>query len=72
MGRPAPSPTEPNTKGNPRLSAKFAEFLMMWPDGWVTDPEIGLSRNAPLKCVGNGVVPDQAIAAFEYLLTLTD
>lgn len=72
MGRPAPSPTEPNTKGNPRLSAKFAEFLMMWPDGWVTDPEIGLSRNAQLKCVGNGVVPDQAIAAFEYLLTLTD
>lgn len=41
---------------------------MMWPEGWVTDPELGLSRNAQLKLVGNGVVPNQAIAAFTYLL----
>lgn len=67
-GRPAPSPTEPNTKGNLRLSSKFSEWLMMWPEGWVTDPELGLSRNAQLKLVGNGVVPNQAIAAFTYLL----
>jgi DNA (cytosine-5)-methyltransferase 1 len=70
--RPAPSPTEPNTKGNLRLSAKFSEWLMMWPPGWVTDPELKLSRNAQLKLVGNGVVPHQAIAAFTYLFTLID
>ncbi|MFF0498488.1 DNA cytosine methyltransferase [Nocardia aobensis] len=67
-GRPAPSPTEPNTKGNLRLSSKFSEWLMMWPEGWVTDPELALSRNAQLKLVGNGVVPRQCIAAFTHLL----
>jgi DNA (cytosine-5)-methyltransferase 1 len=69
---PAPSPTEPTVKGNLRLSAKFSEWLMMWPPGWVTDPELKLSRNAQLKLVGNGVVPHQAIAAFTYLFTLID
>lgn len=33
------------------------------PDGWVTAPEIGLTRNEQLKACGNGVVPQQAIAA---------
>lgn len=68
MSRPAPAPTEPNTKGNPRLSAAFAEWLMFWPAGWVTDPEIGLSRNDQLRVIGNGVVPPQAVAAFAQLL----
>jgi len=69
--RPAPAPTEPNKNGNPRLSAAFSEWLMGWPDGWVTDPEIGISRNDQLRIVGNGVCPQQAAAALRYLMGST-
>jgi DNA (cytosine-5)-methyltransferase 1 len=65
---PAPAPTEPNKNGNPRLSAAFSQWLMGWPDGWVTDPAIGLSRNDQLRIVGNGVCPQQAAAALRYLI----
>jgi DNA (cytosine-5)-methyltransferase 1 len=37
-------------------------------DGWVTDPDIGISRNDQLKACGNGVVPQQAIAALSDML----
>jgi DNA (cytosine-5)-methyltransferase 1 len=67
---PAPAPTEPNKNGNPRLAAAFSQWLMGWPDGWVTDPDIGISRNDQLRIVGNGVVPQQAAAAIRYLLVL--
>ena len=67
--RPAPAPTEPNSKGNPRLNAAFSEWMMGWPDGWVTDVP-GVSRNDALRCIGNGVVPQQATAALRYLLTV--
>lgn len=40
------------------------------PDGWVTDVP-GISRNAQLKALGNGVVPQQAEAAVRHLLTVT-
>lgn len=64
--RPAPAPTEPNTKGNPRLSPAFAEWMMGWPAGWVTDvPDV--KRNNQLKLIGNGVCPQQAIAALQWL-----
>lgn len=69
---PAPAPTEPNKNGNPRLSAAFSEWLMGWPDGWVTDPDIGISRNDQLKIVGNGVCPQQAVAALRYLLSVCE
>ena len=68
---PAPPPTEPNKNGNPRLSAEFSQWLMGWPDGWVTDPAIGISRNDQLRIVGNGVVSLQAAAALRYLLAVT-
>ena len=70
LTRPAPAPTEPNKNGNPRLSAAFSEWLMGWPVGWVTDPDIGISRNNQLKIIGNGVCPQQATAALTYLLTI--
>ena len=38
------------------------------PDGWVTDPAIGISRNEQLKACGNGVVPQQAMAALRDML----
>jgi len=72
LTRPAPAPTEPNKNGNPRLSAAFSEWLMGWPEGWVTDPEIGISRNDQLKIIGNGVCPQQAVAALRYLLTVDE
>jgi DNA (cytosine-5)-methyltransferase 1 len=37
------------------------------PEGWVTDVP-GLSRNAMLKALGNGVVPQQAALALRLLL----
>ena len=40
------------------------------PDGHVTDPAIGISRNDQLKALGNGVVPQQCAAAIRRLLTI--
>jgi len=61
LGRPAPAPTETTTKGTQRLSPRFVEWMMGLPEGWVTGR--GLSRPEQLKCLGNGVVPQQAAAA---------
>ena len=36
------------------------------PDGWVTDVP-GVSRAQQLKALGNGVVPQQAMAALAWL-----
>lgn len=69
-GRPAPSPTEPNRNGNPRLSSRFAEWMMLLPAGHVTG--VGLSRNEELKAIGNGVVPAQAFAALERLMPIAE
>lgn len=66
-GVPAPEPTEPGPKGNPRLSARFVEWMMMLPAGWVTDVP-GATRNQALKALGNGVVPPQAAAALRLML----
>lgn len=68
LTRPAPPPTEPNTRGKPRLNAAFSEWMMGWPGGWVTAVD-GLSRTAQLKIIGNGCVPQQAHAAIQRLAT---
>ena len=65
-GRPAPEPTELGPKGKPRLSARFVEWMMCLPDGWVTDVP-GVTRIEALKALGNGVVPLQAVAALRHL-----
>jgi DNA (cytosine-5)-methyltransferase 1 len=67
-GRPAPEPTEPGANGQPRLSAAFVEWLMGLPAGWVTDH---VPRNGALKCLGNGVVWQQAAYAYTELLAVT-
>jgi hypothetical protein len=69
-GRPAPRPTEPGRTGE-RLSPAFVEWMMGLPEGWVTDVP-GLSRNAQLKALGNGVVPAQAAMALRILLDRAD
>ena len=68
LTRPAPAPTEPNKNGNPRLTSRFSEWLLGWPEGWVTDPEIGIARTGQLRLIGNGVVPQQAATAISMLL----
>lgn len=69
LGRPAPSPVRYDGKaGKARLNPELPEFMMGWPAGWVTDPEIGLTRAEQLKAAGNGVVPQQAAHALRTLL----
>lgn len=67
VGRSAPEPTEIGPRGGRRLHAPFAEWLMGLPEGWVTGID-GLNRSQQLKAIGNGVMPQQAEAAFTFLL----
>jgi DNA (cytosine-5)-methyltransferase 1 len=59
--RRAPNPLDINNK----LNAKFVEYMMGLPIGWVTDLDI--SRSQQLKLLGNGVVPQQAYYAIDKL-----
>lgn len=69
LTRPAPPPTLPSAraKHGASLNPAFAEWMMGWPEGWVTDPALGISRTDQLRIIGNGVVPQQAHAAISYL-----
>ena len=67
LTRPAPAPVEQDTNGNPRLRPEFSEWVMGFDKGWITEVD-GLNRVAKFKTVGNGVVPQQAIAALKELL----
>lgn len=58
----------PGLSGSQRLSPRFVEWMMGLPDGHVTDPAIGLTRQEQLKALGNGVVPQQAELALRRLL----
>lgn len=75
FGRAVPRPTQPAPKSDlPQLSARFVEWMMMLPEGHVTDvPNLVDSprksaRNAMLSLLGDGVVPAQGAAAFSFLL----
>ena len=61
-GRCAPAPVTDSKI----LSSRFVEWMMGLPDGWVTGA--GLSRSQELKMLGNGVVPQQAAAAYGWLM----
>lgn len=72
--QPGPAPTELGPRGGRRLTARFAEWMMGLPNGWVTDvpglvPPKRDPRSKQLKAIGNGVVPQQAYAAFSHLLS---
>jgi len=62
LGRRSPNPLD----GDGRLSPAFVEWMMGLDEGWVCD--VGLSRTAALKILGNGVVPQQAALAVDLLL----
>jgi len=66
-GHPVPPPTEPAPKGGQRLSPRFVEWMMGLPPGHVTNTPI--TRNAQLRALGNGVVPQQAAEAVRYALS---
>ena len=69
LGRQAPPALIPGTR---KLNPAFVEWMMGLPAGWVTDIP-GLTRNQMLHALGNGVVPQQALAAITDCLTaLTD
>ena len=59
-----PNPLDLNNK----LNAKFVEYMMGLPVGWVTDLDI--SRSQQLKLLGNGVVPQQAYEAIRRLMSI--
>jgi DNA (cytosine-5)-methyltransferase 1 len=78
LTRPAPLPTGPTSTGAPRLNPAFSEWMMGWPEGWVTaipgdqvalfgGPTGAITRTDQLKLCGNGVVPQQAAAAIRAL-----
>lgn len=73
----APVPVDINRNGKPRISAAFSEWMMGWPEGWVTrliteDRKLwkqGMtSRTQAMIMIGNGVVPQQAALAIKTLL----
>jgi DNA (cytosine-5)-methyltransferase 1 len=51
------------------ISPAFTEWMMGWVPGWVTAIP-GLSTEDQLRICGNGVVPQAAVAALQYLLTV--
>lgn len=67
LGRSAPAPTEISPKGKNRLAPAFVEFMMGLAPGWVTDPDLELSRVQQLRILGNGVVTQQALFALKRL-----
>jgi hypothetical protein len=64
-GRPAPAPTEDG-----KLSPRFVEWMMLYPEGWITG--LGISRTGQLRALGNAIVPLQAAKAWGSLLGLGD
>ncbi len=50
-----------------RPAPRTVEWLMGLPDGWVTNPELGLTQPEQLTALGNGVVPAQAAHALRIL-----
>ena len=67
----APPPTElSNTKAGRRLNPLFVEWMMGLDPGWVTG--FGFKRNAMLRLLGNGVVPQQGAQALRELLKIRD
>lgn len=65
IGRPAPAPTVDG-----QLSSHLVEWMMGYPEGWVTDTLT--NRRQALHALGNAVVPQCAAAAFTALAARID
>lgn len=66
VGYPMPEPEEDSPRGGRRLSARFGEWMMGLPPGWVTGIRT-LPRTAQIRILGNGVVPLQGSLAVRLL-----
>lgn len=66
-GRDAPSPALVTEGAGPRPSPEFVEWLMGIDVGWVTEPDFALTTSQQVAALGNGVIPQQAIACLQYL-----
>jgi DNA (cytosine-5)-methyltransferase 1 len=69
-GRPAPFPTEATASGRLGVRARWVEWLMGLPAGWVTD--LPIPRSAQIRALGRGVIPQQGAFALRQLLTLIE
>ena len=65
-GSSMPEPEEDSPSGGRRLSARFGEWMMGLPPGWVTGIR-SIPRSAQIKILGNGVVPQQGRFAVHTL-----
>lgn len=65
-GLPMPEPEEDSPRGGRRLSARFGEWMMGLPGGWVTGIHT-IPRTARFRILGNGVVPQQGRLAVNTL-----
>lgn len=65
-GLPMPDPEEDSPSGGRRLSARFGEWMMGLPRGWVTGIR-SFPRTAQIRVLGNGVVPQQGRLAVNTL-----
>lgn len=65
-GYPMPEPEEDSPRGGRRLSARFGEWMMGLPRGWVTNIR-AIPRSAQIRILGNGVVPQQGKLAIHTL-----
>ena len=61
-----PDPEEDSPSGGRRLSARFCEWMMGLPRGWVTGLW-SIPRSAQIRILGNGVVPRQGRLAVHAL-----
>ncbi|QFG04655.1 DNA methylase [Mycobacterium phage Keziacharles14] len=78
LTRPAPIAIEEGATGNARLAAPFPEWMMGYPEGWITDlvhdgkgraPEGRISRTEAMRQIGNSVCTQQARQALADLLS---
>lgn len=65
-GHRMPEPEEGSPRGGRRLSARFGEWMMGLPPGWVTGIRT-IPRTAQIRILGNGVVPRQGRLAVRSL-----